>query len=255
MNLIELSEYFNNFLHLENFKQDISLNGLQIQNSSPELKEIKKVAFAVDACEESAKKAAQAKAQLLFVHHGIFWGHQEPVTGALYKKISVFLKNDLALYACHAPLDSNIPYGNNYCLAQRINLIDTEPFGSWKGMTLGIKGHLKTPVTIEELSKKILQKNEKPLHVMSFGKKLISTVGIISGAGGDDVNQAVQENLDAFITGEVGHASYHFIKESAINVIAAGHYQTETIGIQNIMEKLSNETGIETFFIDIPTNM
>lgn len=255
MTLRELEKYFNDFLHLENFTADISLNGVQIQNSAPESKQITKVAFAVDACEESAKKAAEWGAQLLFVHHGIFWGHPETITGALYKKVSVFLQNDMALYGCHAPLDANNPYGNNFGLAARLNLRDVEKFGQWRGMYFGVKGRLESPLTIQELAEKVLAKGETPMHILPFGKKSISTVGIVSGGGDDNIDEALRAGLDAFITGEIGHSSYHFVKESCINVIAGGHYQTETIGVQQVMKKLAKETGIQTTFIDIPTNL
>lgn len=255
MTLTELDLYFRSFLKLEDYKSDPSKNGIQIQNSEPNKKQITKVAFAVDACEETALSAIKAGAQLLFVHHGLFWGGCDIIVGNIYKRYSAFIKNDLALFACHIPLDANNPCGNNYGLAKRIGLKNLEPFGFWRGMSIGVKGKLDSAVSIEQLERLTLKQNEKAIKVFPFGKEKIETVGIISGGAGEDVDQAVECGLDAYITGEIEHESYHYIKENCINAIAAGHYQTETVGINLVREKLEAEKGIQTVFIDFPTGL
>lgn len=255
MTLNELDRYFNSFLHKEDYDADISLNGIQISNSAPDEKQITKAAFAVDACEATAKKAAELGAQVLFVHHGLFWGHCQTITGSHYKRISAFIKNDLALCAYHIPLDANEFVGNNFGIAMRLGLKKTRPFGKWRGMTLGCSGEFENPITVEELAKKLFPNGEKPLHILAFGKKEIRKVAVISGGAGDDFAQAVAIGADAYITGEVGHEDYHGIEEAKINVIAGGHYNTETVGVQLVAKRLHEEKGIETVFIDIPTGM
>lgn len=255
MTLTELDDYFNSFLHKENFLPDISLNGIQIQNSAPESKQITKAAFAVDACEATVLKAAELGAQILFVHHGIFWGHCSTITDSLYKRVAPFIQNDIALYASHIPLDANDEVGNNYGLAQRLHLENMEPFAQWRGMPVGVKGILPEPVTIGQIPAMLFPDGEKPLHVIPFGKNQISTVGIVSGSGGDEAITAAQENLDLLITGEVSHEDFHTIRECGMNVIAFGHYLTETIGVQLVMKKLREEKGLETVFIDFPTGL
>ena len=253
MTLKELDAYFNSFLKKEDYPSDIALNGIQIENSAPDEKEIKKVAFAVDACETTAKLAAELGADVLFVHHGLFWGHCQPVTGANYKRISTFIKNDLALCAYHIPLDANNPYGNNYGLAQRIGLQDLEPFGTWKEMTIGVKGRLENSMTIDELSQKASRSLKMPAAIVRLGKKQISTVGIISGGAGEDVQDAIDEGLDCYITGEFSHEQYHIVEEMKMNVIAGGHYETETVGVSLVKEKTEKDLGLECIFIDVPT--
>lgn len=255
MTLNELDKWFRSFLKIEDFANDVSKNGIQIENSAPDAKQIKKIAFAVDACEETVQKAAAANADVLFVHHGLFWGGCETITGSFYKRVAPFLKNDIALYGCHIPLDANNPYGNNYGLAARINLKDLQLFGSWRGMEIGVKGILEKPLTVEQLAEKILGTGEKPLFILPFGKKEIKSVGIVSGGAADDVGQAVEEGLDAFVTGEIFHELYHYVKESGINMISAGHYQTETVGVNLVKQKVEKELGLETIFIDIPTGL
>ena len=252
MTLSELSSYFDSFLHLSDFPADPSRNGIQIANSSPDKKQISKIAFAVDACEDTALKAAGCGAQMLFVHHGIFWGDCTPVTGIQYKRISAFLKNDIALYAAHIPLDANLSVGNNAGIAKRIGLTQVEQFGTWRGMTLGVIGKLPSPATAEELAAKLAIPDAR---ILPFGKKEISTVAIISGGAGEDFEQAVTAGADAYITGEVSHEDFHPIEESGITVIAGGHYNTETFGVNLVREKLEAEKGIETVFIDMPTGL
>ncbi|WP_296331365.1 Nif3-like dinuclear metal center hexameric protein [uncultured Treponema sp.] len=255
MTLTELNRYFNSFLHKEDYDSDISLNGIQIANSAPDEKEIKKVAFAVDACQATALKAAEEGADVLFVHHGLFWGHCQTITGNHYKRVAAFIKNDLALIAYHIPLDANEFVGNNFGIAKRLGLEKVRPFGKWRGMTLGAYGELSKECTIDELEAKLFPNGEKASHIFAFGKKLIKKVAVISGGAGDDFDQAVKIGADAYITGEVGHEEYHGIEEAGINVIAGGHYNTETVGVQLVQKRLEEEKGIKTVFIDIPTGL
>lgn len=255
MTLLELDSYLNSFLKKENFQGDISLNGIQIQNKAPHSKQIKTVAFAVDASESTAKAAVEKGADVLFTHHGIFWGHCQTITGSHYKRISQFINNDLALISYHLPLDANIPYGNNYGLAARLNLKEIEPFAQWRGMTLGVKGHLPEPATLNQIAEKVMRNGINAPVILPFGKENISTIGIVSGGGSDDVESAVAEGLDAFITGVFEHEQYHYAKEMEINVIGGGHYETETLGVNLVMEKLQKDFKgqLECFFIDEPT--
>lgn len=255
MTLNKFNQWANDFLKKENFPSDPSRNGIQIQNSDPDGKQIKKIAFAVDACLETAELAAKEGADILFVHHGLFWGGCDPLTGNHYQRIASFVKNDLALVAYHIPLDANNPYGNNWGLAARLNPAKAEGFGTWKGMELGVKVELENPATLSGIAEKILRPGKTPAAVLPFGKETIKTVGIISGGAAEDVDQAVAENLDLFITGEMSHELYHYCKENSINVIAGGHYETETVGINLVKAKVEKELGLETVFIDVPTGL
>ena len=255
MTLIEFDNYINSFLCKGNYASDISLNGIQIQNSAPSEKQIKKIAFAVDACEATAKATADCGADVLFVHHGLFWGHCQTITGNFYKRVSAFIKNDLALCAYHIPLDANNPYGNNYGLAARAGLEQCEVFGTWRGMVLGVKGVLPQELTLDQLAQKVLRPGKEPNAILRFGKEKVKTVGIISGGASEDVADAVEQNLDCYITGEFAHEDYHFAREMGINVIAGGHYETETVGVSLVMQKVQSELGLECVFIDEPTGL
>ena len=252
MTLFELDAYFNSFLKKENFPNDISRNGIQIQNEAPDSKPVSKVAFAVDACEEVALEAVSLGADVLFVHHGLFWGDCTVLSGSQYKRIATFIKNDIALCAYHIPLDAHEKFGNNAGLADRIGLRKRKPFGEWRNMMIGVKGELRSPLSADELAS-LVMRPEKKAAVFPFGPSKIRTVGIVSG--GEDVRQASRERLDAYITGAFEHEDYHFAKEAAVNVIACGHYESETVGVNLVRAKLEKDLRMETVFIDIPTGL
>lgn len=255
MTLLELDDYFNSFLHKELYQGDSSLNGIQIQNAEPSSKQIKKIAFAVDACEYTTKKAIELGADLLFVHHGLFWGECKTITGTLYNRLNNFIKNDIALCAYHLPLDANNPYGNNWGLANRLELKNCNTFAQWKDKPLGVYGTLPQSLTIEDLAKKLMLNGKQPRSIINLGKEKIQTVGIVSGGASESVFEAIDLGLDCFITGEFLHQDYHYAKEAHINVIAGGHYETETVGVSLVMQKVQKELGIETVFVESPTNL
>ena len=231
-------------------KTDPSINGVQIGRLDTE---INKVAFAVDACLESFKRASEWGANALVVHHGLFWGSQFPITGTAYERMDFLCRHDLALYAAHLPLDSHPEFGNNICLARELGLNDVTPFGNYRGNKIGWKGSLAQSLSMEEIIIKLFGDQRATLGQLPFGKAQIKTVGIVSGGATDEVLQAIDEGLDLFITGDASHEIYHRCLEAQINVIFGGHYQTEIWGVAQLAKHLANETNIVTRFFDLPT--
>ena len=255
MTLHEIDTWFRSVLNPDAYAQDPSQNGIQVQNEAPDATQIVKAAFAVDACAETIRRTAAVGARLLVVHHGIFWNREQVLTGAHYRRIKELVVNDIALYASHLPLDAHEEVGNNYGLARRLGLGSLRPFGTWKGMTIGVFGEFSEPVDLDELMRRLFPNGEKVRTLLPFGTKEIKTAAIISGGAGSDLPQAVAEGADVFITGEIEHEHYHEALENRINVIAGGHYQTETVGVSLLAEKMRKELGIETVFIDVPTGL
>lgn len=252
MKLCELDRYFRSFLEIDSLEgTDISLNGIQVENRG----DITKIAFAVDACQEVFNRAAAAGAQMVFVHHGLFWGHEQKITGAHYNRISTLIKNDMALYAVHLPLDIHPELGNNVALARIAGLRNLQPFGTFRGIKVGVKGEFETETTLAQvLDRASIDRNEI-LALYPFGKKLCRTGAVITGGGESDIMQAVGEDIDLFITGDAAHVVYHTALENRINMVSAGHYRTEIYGVKNVAEKVSRELGLETLFIDVPTGL
>jgi len=249
----KLDSFFRSLLDLEGFKTaDSSLNGLQVDNSGSE---IKKIAFAVDAGLEVFKRAAEAGAGMLFVHHGLFWGEPLALKGNHRERIKFLLDNDLALYAVHLPLDQHPLLGNNAVLAKLLGIQNPEPFGLYHGQKVGYKGRLSNPLTVEDAVKKISFMGRPPIGVFPFGKEECHSCAVVSGGAAMEAFQAMDEGLDLYVSGESSHTVYHHAVENRMNIIAGGHYSTEVWGVRRIMEECVNQLGIDAEFIDVPTGL
>jgi len=251
MKILEFDSWCKKRLEFEKIDDiDYSLNGLQVGDFKTD---VSRIAFAVDACMDSFIRTQDEAAQMLFVHHGLFWGPALPLTGVIGERIRFLMKNDLALYACHLPLDRHAELGNNARIVAALGLQDIEPFGEYKGQKIGFKGTLKKPERLETLIPRLFGSWEGRINALRFGPDDISSIGVISGGGTGEVSQAIDENLDLYITGDASHNVYHISREAGIHVLFAGHYLTELFGVQAMADSVSKELGIETVFLDIPT--
>lgn len=247
------NEYFKSFFDLDGFvSSDNSLNGIQVDNDGSE---IKKIAFAVDASIETFERAIACGAGMIFVHHGLFWGKPLPLIGNHRERLRLLLKNNVALYAMHLPLDHHRELGNNAALLDMLGIQEPKPFGLYHGKMIGYQGTLSVPLTVDEAAKKIAFMGRPPVGVFPFGKEKSVTCAVISGGAAYEVMEAIREDVDLYITGEAAHEVYHHILESKINMISGGHYSTEVWGVRRVMEKIAAELGIDVEFIDVPTGL
>ncbi|MDR2510684.1 MAG: Nif3-like dinuclear metal center hexameric protein, partial [Spirochaetaceae bacterium] len=231
---------------------DAALNGLQVDNGGAE---VRKIAFAVDACLETFTRAAAGGARLLFVHHGLFWGNQERVTGVYHRRLAFLLEHQLALYAAHLPLDQHPLAGNNAALAQKLGLRNIEPFGIYHGRKIGYKGALSPELGIHEAARLISHNGQPPAALLPFGVPRNRSCAIISGGAAREALQAIDEEIDLYVTGEASHEIYHFALEGKLNMLCGGHYATEVWGVQKMRELCAAALPVETEFIDVPTGL
>jgi dinuclear metal center YbgI/SA1388 family protein len=253
MHIDELDAYFRSHLDIDGMQgSDASLNGLQVGS---ETGEIGKAAFAVDACMETFRRAADWGAQLLFVHHGLFWGKPLAITGDHYRRVRFLLEHGLALYAVHLPLDMQPEFGNNAGIAAALGLQEIEAFAEHGGWRIGFKGRLPQAQSLDAVLQALELDRDSALGVLPFGPEKIERVGVVSGGADKDIYQALAEELDLFITGEISHQVYHPAAEGKIHLVGGGHYHTETYGPRLLSEKCARDTGIETCFIDVPTGL
>lgn len=232
---------------------DGSPNGLQVTRP---LGSISTAAVAVDAAASTIDTAITRDAELLITHHGLWWDGIERVTGPTYRRLESLIRNDVALYVSHLPLDAHQTIGNAAVIAADLKLVDREPFGRLDGEFIGQQGRFETPISrtgfIDSVAE-ILPDSASP-HILPHGPETIETVGIITGSGVDWIDEASSLGLDMLVTGEGKHSAYHASKESDLNVLLGGHYATETGGVRAIAGMLS-EWGIETTFIDEPSGL
>ncbi len=253
MRLAELDRYFRELLRFEEVESiDSSLNGLQVECSD---RELATVAFAVDACQASFERAAEARADLQFVHHGLFWGRPIALTRGHYRRVKFLIEHDIALYAAHLPLDLHPGLGNNAGMAAALHLEGIEPFGAYRGVKIGFKGRLRESADIDGVLRMIGIDRRSCVALLPFGPREIRTVGIVSGGALHEVTQAIAEGLDLYITGEASHTVYHSCLEEKINLICGGHYQTEVWGLRLLADRLAQDTGLRTLFVDVPTGL
>lgn len=231
---------------------DPSINGIQVQRRNPE---IARVGLAVDACQESFRRAAEESCDMLFVHHGIFWGRESAITGTHYERIRLLIEHDLALYAAHLPLDLHPRFGNNARMARALGLEQVRPFGSYHGTAIGVEGHVAAPARLDDICTTLFGGPEHALSVLPVGPQRIESVAVVSGGAPRLVSEAIAKGIDLYITGDASHTIYHEALEAGINVIFGGHYQTEVWGVRAVGEYLADELGLETTFIDVPTGL
>jgi dinuclear metal center YbgI/SA1388 family protein len=247
MKIDDIVRFLNSALKVKTVK-DESRNGLQVRAG----KDVHKTGFAVDACIESFKKAKELSCDLLIVHHGLYWKNQKYVS-ATQRRANYLKNNGISLYAAHLPLDMHPKYGNNRQLCEKLGVYDLKRYARYHGFPIGYKGKVK-----EQELRKFVDSVDKKLHtkskVLDFGPRQIKTIGLNSGGGGFALEEAMGK-LDCFLVGEISHSAYHLAKESKLNVIVAGHYKTETLGLRALQKLLHHKFNIDTVFIDIPTGM
>ena len=244
----DILNYTDALLNIKDY-QDYGPNGLQIQGKE----DIKQIAFAVSATKDSIEKAVSLGADLLFVHHGLFWKFHgaKALTGPFYNRVAPLIKNDMNLVGYHLPLDGHITLGNAASLAKLIELSDLAAFGDYKGMPTGVWGKLANPMEADTFCQKLESiLNHKVIHAMPNQEK-IKTVGIITGGANSDWIRAKDLGLDAYITGEISEHDWHEAIEAGIHFFAGGHNATEQFGIQALMHHLQHKFGdqLEYHFI------
>ena len=225
-------------------------NGLQLENDG----EVRSVVAAVDASEAVIQKAVDVGAELLIVHHGMFWHGVQKVTNAFYRKLKLAMDHNLAIYSSHLHLDVHPEYGNNALLANALGMGDAQPYGDFKGAPLGLKQELS--MTLPELLSSVSKAVNCDVHHCPGGKNEVGMVGIVTGGAGSEVEKMHTLGIQTFITGEGPHWSFPLAEELGMNVIYAGHYATETFGVIKMAEVVAEKFQmIEKQFIDHPTGL
>ncbi|MFH1510464.1 MAG: Nif3-like dinuclear metal center hexameric protein [Candidatus Woesearchaeota archaeon] len=247
MKLNTITRFLNKELKVGSIK-DESRNGLQVRSD----KEITKIGFAVDACMETFQKAKDLGCNLLIVHHGPLWKKQK-YKKATQNRIKYLKKSKISLYAAHLPLDLHKDYGNNAQICKVLDITRLTRFGYHHGFPLGYKGTVQRQ-TINRFTRLVEKMLQTRCKILKLGPKYIRTIGVSSGGGGFALEEAMGK-LDAFLVGEISHSAFHHAKESKLNVIIAGHYKTETLGVKALAKLVHERFNIQTVFIDNPTGL
>lgn len=233
---------------------DASPNGLQVGSSSGE---VEHVAFAVDAAVATAEAAVAAGADALVTHHGIVWGGLDRVTGRAYERVAPLVREDVALYVSHLPLDGHQELGNAAGVADVLGLTGRAPFGELGPEHVGQRGRLPEPTGADDVAATLegeLDHAGEGVRVLDFGPDRIEDVAVVTGSGSDWLDEALEVGADALVTGEGKGKVYHEAREAGITVFLAGHYATETFGVRSLRD-LVDGWGPETSYVDHPTGL
>lgn len=226
-----------------------AVNGLQVENSGT----VTRLAATVDASLATIKLAIAAKADLLIVHHGLFWSKTHPWTGKRYQMLRLLMENNLAVYSSHLPLDVHPKLGNNAQLCAALGLKKPKPFFPAHGQPIGFKA--QTKISRAELAKKLAQATGARPKLIPGGPETCQRIGVVTGGAGAELKQAADEGVDTFITGEGPHWTYALAEELGLNVFYGGHYATETFGVKALAAELSRKFKLPWNFLDHPTGL
>lgn len=271
VNLQGVTAYLDGYLRIKEVPDDANaLNGLQVENSGA----VERIVAAVDASQATIDGVAgeasgpgakasgarrQASGAMLLVHHGMFWDGHGTVTGRRHRKLRALYDSDTALYSAHIPLDLHPEVGNNALLARKLGIADHDWFGMHKGVLLGVAGpapaELQSRDALVAAVAKALAIPGSEVKLIPGGPARIGRIGVITGGAGSAIGKAREAGCDAYITGEGAAHTYFDAMELGVNVIYAGHYATETLGVQALAEHLSDRFKLPWEFHHHPTGL
>lgn len=246
--LATLVEYTNNILQIQGIR-DYCPNGLQVQGRST----VSKLVTGVTACQALLDAAVAWQADLVLVHHGYFWkGEAAAITGIKYQRIKTLIKHDISLLAYHLPLDMHPQFGNNTQLGQRLGLTRLQSLQPHNPQGLGDIGKLPVALSLSEFSHRVEKALLRQPLVIQGGNHSIKRVAWCTGAAERFIEDAIEAEVDVYISGEISEPVVHIAREAGIHYISAGHHATERYGVMALGEHLQQMYGLEHQFVDIP---
>jgi dinuclear metal center YbgI/SA1388 family protein len=232
-----------------------AVNGLQLSNDGP----VRKIAAAVDFSSRSVEAAIAENANLLLVHHGMFWAGAKPITGAHFKRLKLLIQNDIAVYSSHLPLDCHAIFGNNVLLSRTLGLEADGEFAHFKGSAIGVRGYADVPTSeIVKRAQDFARANGGEVVVAGLRPDAHTTSWAIctgAGASTDTLEEVIALGIDTLIVGEGPHWTAVEADELGITIIYAGHYATETLGVRALAAHLAERFSLEWTPVSAPTGL
>jgi dinuclear metal center YbgI/SA1388 family protein len=246
----DLVQYLDEYLGISAIR-DYGPQGLQVEGR----RFVNKIVGLVDAQMPCVEAALQRGADMMLVHHGIFWGPTQLLRGQHGALVRTIMDSGLNLYAAHLALDAHREVGNNAELSRRLGLEPAQWWAEVNGVALAALSYNADGIKFDYLADRFEQLVGPLRLVQPHGPRIIHRVGVMSGSGAQYIGEAAALGCDLFITGETDHAHYYDALNHSINVIYGGHYYTETVGVQALGQHLQDEFNIEFEFADLPTGL
>ncbi len=232
-----------------------ALNGVQLANRG----DITRVAASVDISRTVIERTIAARANLLVVHHGMFWGGLQPLRGTRYERLRLLFEHDIAVYASHLPLDAHPEVGNNVLLARELGLEPSGGFAEFRGVTIGVRGEASIPTSaLLERARTFVRHHGGDTRATDIGPDRVTRCWAIctgAGASAETLAEASSTGVDTLIVGEGPHWTAVDAPEEGIVIIYAGHYATETLGVRALAGRIAAEYRIPWSFIEAPTGL
>lgn len=245
----EIAAFLDDYLDVARIR-DHGINGLQVEGKG----KVEKVALGVSASLELFERAAEAGADMVIVHHGLFWSNSpREITNVMKQRLKTLFDHDITLLAYHLPLDSHPEIGNNAQIAKLLGLhVESGAFGLYDSTSLGVIGATQEPVSFTSFAQLVASALSVTPHVLASGPEMVSRIGIISGGAASQLHEAIVRECDVYLTGETGEPTLALAKEGHINFIGLGHYNSEKYGPIALGRLIEQQFGVATEFIDIP---
>lgn len=243
----DLLQTFDSLLQPEQFK-DYGPNGLQVEGRA----QIRKIVSGVTASCALVEAAIQAKADAIFVHHGLFWRGQDGcVTGWMKQRLALLLTHEINLFAYHLPLDAHPEWGNNAQLGLQLGLKPTTRFGDQSLGFLGGRADGGDFANVSALAEHVKNVLNRPVILVGREQKTIKRIAWCSGGAQGYFEAAIAAGADAFITGEISEPQAHYARELDVAFIACGHHASERYGAPAVAAQVAAQLGLAHQFIDI----
>ena len=244
----EIVAHLDELLEIGSFS-DYGPNGLQV----PGAEEVTLVVTGVSAQRELFERAADAGAELVLCHHGLFWDfHPRALGPGMKQRLKVLFDADISLAAYHLPLDAHPEVGNNALICDLLGLERSERLAEFKGRSIGFVGRSAEGIPFAELRRRCADAFGQEPFVWDAGPDTVHSVGVVSGGAQGAFHEAIAHGVDAFLTGETAEHVMAEAREAGVHYISGGHYATETFGIRRLGEIVAEKFGVQHRFVDLP---
>jgi dinuclear metal center YbgI/SA1388 family protein len=232
-----------------------AMNGIQVEHAGP----VTRCAVAVDASLRTIQGAIAAGANLLIVHHGLYWSGVQPLRGRFYERVRLLVQHDLAVYASHLPLDLHPTLGNNPLFARALGLEPAGGFARFQTIAVGVMGEAEVETTtLADRARTVAEREGGTLVAVGVtpGRRTRRwAVCTGAGASSDTLREAAAAGVDTLIVGEGPHHTAVDAQELGIAVLYAGHYATETFGVRAVGDEIQRTFGLPWTFVSAPTGL
>lgn len=244
MELYAIATFLDKEIDITSVK-DFCMNGLQFEGNPY----VKRVGVAVDVTMHTIQEAIKQECDMLIAHHALIWNPIETITGRMAEMVKTLAKHDLSIYIAHLPLDIHKKYSHGKQITYLLGMHGISDFGIKDNVSFGVSGYIRRKEPIKTFKEMVDKKLETNAVLHAFGDEEVSHIGVVSGTGGFSIHEAHEKKIDCLITGDIKYKDLIAAKDYGINVILAGHYETEKWGMIQLGQAVAKKFKIETCFV------